>query len=171
MNLRTLAASVALLCAPAAFGEDADIAANPKLYASARCAKGEEVRVAKKDTLRCNFKAGSSDLADDPTCVVQLEPVLRALQEEKSVKAMVLGFADAQGKADKNKALSFQRASAVRKYLIEGGVDAERFSVDGFGSDAAFFVCKEKTKDCDAQNRRIEIASYICKKQKQRGKK
>lgn len=171
MNFRTIVASAVVLSSTAALGQEVAKTENPKLYASASCKSGEEVFVAKKDTLRCNFKTGSSDIADDPGCVTQLEPILRALQEFKTGKVMVVGFADAKGDAKKNKALSIQRASSIRKYLIDGGIGADRFSVDGFGSEAEFLLCKENTKDCDAQNRRIEIATYLCKKQKARGKR
>lgn len=138
-----------------------------KLYKSARCDGEAKPRIAGKATLRCNFKSGSANLGDDPTCVTQVEPILRDLQVFKDVRIMILGFADAKGAAEKNKSLSIERASAVRKYLIDGGLAGERFSVDGFGSEPDYLLCKDKSKECDAQNRRIEVVKYLCKKPKQ----
>jgi OOP family OmpA-OmpF porin len=139
-----------------------------KQYASARCGTGLEPRVSGKSTIHCNFKPGSANLKDDPNCVSQIEPLLRDLNDFKDVSVLVQGFADAKGKAEANKSLSIERAAAVRKYLIEGGIAGDRFIVDGFGSDPAFFVCNEKTSTCDAQNRRIEVVKYLCKKPKQK---
>ncbi len=156
-------AALVLLSSSLAYAID-----DEKQYASARCGPGLEPRIAGKSTLRCSFKPGSANLKDDPTCISQIEPVLRDLNDFKDVSILVQGFADAKGKADANKSLSIERAAAVRKYLIEGGIAGDRFVVDGFGSDPAFFVCNEKTSTCDAQNRRIEVVKYLCKKPKQK---
>jgi len=159
---KAVTVAAALVAVPALAQEEF----NENLYKSARCDGEAKPRIAGKSTLRCNFKSGSATLGDDPTCVSQIEPILRDLNDFKDVKIMILGFADAKGAADKNKSLSIERAAAVRKYLIDGGIAGDRFSVDGFGSDPEFLLCKEKTKECDAENRRIEVVKYLCKKPK-----
>jgi OOP family OmpA-OmpF porin len=158
MNFGLLAATFAIAASAAAEVE-------PR-YANARCENGKEARIAGTSTLHCNFKAGSARLEDDPNCIPQIEPVLRDLLSFKDVSIMVQGFADVRGKADANKSLSFSRAAAVRKYLVDGGISAERFVVDGFGSDAAYLLCKDNKEECHAQNRRIEVVKYLCKKPK-----
>jgi outer membrane protein OmpA-like peptidoglycan-associated protein len=165
--MRTPLLVTLVLVSPAVYAQNGGAPEpNPKQFASATCAPGKSPRVLSTATVRCGFKSGSANLSDDPNCVAQLEPVLKDLMNFKDASVLVQGFADARGKADANKSLSIQRASAVRKYLIDGGLQGERFTVDGFGSDSEFMLCKENKDDCHAQNRRIEIVKYLCKKAK-----
>ena len=95
-----------------------------------------------------------------------METILRDLLSFKGVKILLQGFADTRGRADKNKSLSILRAGAVRKYLVDGGVPADRFVVEGFGSALEYLICKDNNEACHAQNRRIEVVKYLCKRAK-----
>lgn len=71
----------------------------------------------------------------------------------------VRGFTDNVGTADANLVLSKKRANAVRKFLIQNGVQEERISASGFG--ATLPVAPNNTAQGRAQNRRVEfIVSY-----------
>ena len=68
----------------------------------------------------------------------------------------VYGHTDDVGSADYNLELSERRAEAVRRYLIEAGVDADKIQSKGFGKAAPLV---EGTDPAARQrNRRVEIA-------------
>ena len=68
---------------------------------------------------------------------------------------LVEGHTDAIGEPQFNNYLSKQRAQAVRTYMVERGVRADRISSVGFGSEKP--ICTERSRSCHARNRRIEI--------------
>ena len=69
----------------------------------------------------------------------------------------VMGFADARGAKGYNKALSEQRAEAVKNYLVANGkIDAARVSVEPMGE--AMPVASNATAAGRQKNRRVEIA-------------
>ena len=67
----------------------------------------------------------------------------------------VQGHTDNVGKYDYNIDLSERRAYAVRTYLIEQGVPAERLTAHGYGPDKP--IEDNKTKAGRAKNRRVEF--------------
>ena len=54
-----------------------------------------------------------------------------------------------------NQALSVRRAEAVFSYLVNRGVDPERFRVEGFGKSQP--IASNATEAGRAQNRRVEL--------------
>ncbi|HNI60365.1 MAG TPA: OmpA family protein, partial [Pseudomonadota bacterium] len=62
---------------------------------------------------------------------------------------------DIRGKLEWNIQLSKNRAEAVRKYLVDHGVAAERLHSDGFGPNKP--ICNEKTAACFDKNRRTQF--------------
>lgn len=69
----------------------------------------------------------------------------------------VMGFADSRGDKGYNKALSEQRAEAVKNYLVANGkIDAARVSVEPMGE--AMPVASNATAAGRQKNRRVEIA-------------
>jgi outer membrane protein OmpA-like peptidoglycan-associated protein len=56
----------------------------------------------------------------------RLAPVLARLKAEPDTKALVSGFHDRRGSAERNEALALRRAQAVRRVLIREGVAPER---------------------------------------------
>ncbi|MEM6954675.1 MAG: OmpA family protein [Myxococcota bacterium] len=67
----------------------------------------------------------------------------------------IAGHTDSQGDADANQELSAQRARAVRRWLIEHGLDSARFEARGYGATRP--VADNQTAEGRAQNRRIEF--------------
>jgi len=65
------------------------------------------------------------------------------------------GHTDSTGGYDYNMSLSEARASAVRDFLFEQGVEARRMTVEGYGPDRP--IADNTSKEGRAKNRRVEI--------------
>jgi OOP family OmpA-OmpF porin len=84
-----------------------------------------------------------------------LQSIAAILKEYPSSKFSIEGHTDSDGKDDFNQRLSDARANAVKKYLIEQGVDQFRLSALGFGETQP--IDSNKTKAGKANNRRVEV--------------
>ena len=68
---------------------------------------------------------------------VTLYDVAKYMNENEDVKVVINGYADKKtGTAEYNKALSERRANAVKKILVENGVDESRMTINANGGDA-----------------------------------
>jgi peptidoglycan-associated lipoprotein len=67
----------------------------------------------------------------------------------------VEGNCDEWGSDEYNYALGLKRANSVKSELIDRGVAAERISMVSYGESNP--VCSDKTKECWAQNRRVDF--------------
>lgn len=89
----------------------------------------------------------------------QTYPVLQAivaiLKEYPSAKFALEGHTDSDGKDQSNLLLSQSRAAAVRTFLIDNGIAADRLTSEGFGETKP--VATNATKAGKAQNRRVEV--------------
>ena len=89
----------------------------------------------------------------------QTYPVLQAitaiLKEYPSAKFSIEGHTDSDGAEEMNQKLSASRADAVKAYLIENGISADRLSATGFGEK--YPIDSNKTSKGKANNRRVEV--------------
>lgn len=99
------------------------------------------------------FNSGRSTIKIESTGVLQ--DIVQILQEYPSAKFSIEGHTDSSGSAALNQKLSDSRANAVKKYLIEKGIDPFRLSSRGFGEDRP--ITSNATSSGRAQNRRVEI--------------
>jgi outer membrane protein OmpA-like peptidoglycan-associated protein len=67
----------------------------------------------------------------------------------------VQGHADERGNDDYNMRLTEDRAAAVKTYLTEHGVDADRLQSHGYGETKP--VCPQHNENCWSKNRRVEF--------------
>ncbi|MCA1664455.1 MAG: OmpA family protein, partial [Myxococcales bacterium] len=67
----------------------------------------------------------------------------------------VQGHADERGADDYNMRLTEDRAAAVKTYLIEHGVEADRLQSHGYGETKP--VCPQHSETCWSKNRRVEF--------------
>jgi outer membrane protein OmpA-like peptidoglycan-associated protein len=105
---------------------------------------------------------GESDLRFAPGQGSLSNPAARALDKlaellkrDSGLRALVEGHTDSQGNAEKNLALSTQRAESVRQALIGRGVEPERVQAEGLGE--ANPVATNASEAGRSRNRRVEI--------------
>jgi outer membrane protein OmpA-like peptidoglycan-associated protein len=100
-----------------------------------------------------NFDFNSSDIL--PSARPVLDQAAEILKANPSVDVRVEGHTDSIGSEEYNQALSIRRAEAVFRYLVNRGVDPERFTVEGFGKSHP--IASNATAAGRAQNRRVEL--------------
>jgi outer membrane protein OmpA-like peptidoglycan-associated protein len=85
-----------------------------------------------------------------------LNTVATTLNAHKELKKIeIQGHTDERGSNSYNLDLSQRRANAVRNYLINRGVDADRLTARGYGEDRP--LCRQSTVECWSKNRRSEF--------------
>jgi outer membrane protein OmpA-like peptidoglycan-associated protein len=77
------------------------------------------------------FAKGSTKL--DAGSVLSLNEVVDILGRTPQLKLMVTGFADRSGDPARNLVLSQQRAGAVKEFLVDSGLNADRFITKYYG--------------------------------------
>jgi len=102
---------------------------------------------------RVFFKSGSSVL--EPDASRSLDQAAESLIYWSDVKVEIGGYTDNRGSDGQNRALSLDRAKAVRTYFVTKGIDASRLEVKGYGSQNP--VADNNTPDGQSQNRRVEL--------------
>jgi hypothetical protein len=80
---------------------------------------------------------------------------MAALSADSALKLEIDGHTDSDGDSAKNLALSSARAAAVRKVLIDQGVDGSRLIAKGFGASKP--LDSNSTPEGKANNRRVEL--------------
>lgn len=101
------------------------------------------------------FAVDSADIAPESTA--RLDRVAGLLLAKPSVRVEIAGHTDAVGDAAANLLLSERRAQAVRTYLTERGVAADRMVVVGYGESRP--VDDNGTAEGRDRNRRIEFVA------------
>ena len=84
-----------------------------------------------------------------------LDKAVKVLEDYPELEIIIRGHTDDQGERDYNVDLSLRRAQAVKDYMQDKGIAAERLSVEGLGPDEP--IADNGTKKGRAQNRRIEF--------------
>ena len=100
-----------------------------------------------------NFGIGSARLTEDSNAV--LDSILDVFNRCPDLAIEVGGHTDTDGSRPDNQALSEARAQAVRSYLVDAGVDAERITAVGFGEIQP--LVPNSTAANKQRNRRIEF--------------
>jgi len=115
------------------------------------------------------FDTGKNTLSNDAKA--SLQQLAGVLKNNSDCDVSIQGYTDNQGwrgstaeqSAQKNQALSLDRATAVSSYLMSLAVPATQIkSVEGFGETNP--VASNDTKAGQAQNRRVEVYMYASQK-------
>ncbi|WP_337245641.1 OmpA family protein [Luteimonas sp. gir] len=106
-------------------------------------------------------KAGIRDLSPDGRAALDAIAARLSGSAHQLDIVHVIGHSDRIGNAKGNLRLSNQRAEAVRAYLIEHGVPADRITAVGRGDVEPVVECRSERGqaliDCLAPNRRVEV--------------
>lgn len=99
------------------------------------------------------FTTGSYQL--QKKSYASLNEVAQILKDNPTLQLDVEGHTDASGDAAKNQILSENRAAAVKAYLAAQGIEKDRLTSAGYGSDKP--IADNKTAAGKAKNRRVEL--------------
>ncbi len=88
-----------------------------------------------------------------------LDRAVRVLQNYSTVRIEISGHTDSTGSVEYCNDLSGRRASSVKRYLVEHGVDGARLETRGAGPDEPLDT--NKTAQGRARNRRIEFTLLV----------
>ncbi len=101
------------------------------------------------------FDFNSADLS--PGAVPELRKLARLLQEDRTRRVVVEGYADSIGEPAANQTISERRAEAVRRWLVDrSGVSPDQVTAFGRGS-ANPIVTTGGSRDEQRANRRVEV--------------
>lgn len=99
------------------------------------------------------FETGSSKLLKES--FAELNTLIVLLMENPGLRVEIGGHTDNVGNAEYNMTLSQQRADAVKNYLVEKGIAANRLVSKGYGFSNP--IADNDTEQNRAKNRRTEI--------------
>ncbi|WP_026295685.1 OmpA family protein [Aromatoleum toluclasticum] len=113
--------------------------------------QGDTIRLQAPENI--TFDTGRADVKP------QFQPVLtrvsQSIQQYPDTVVQIEGHTDSTGSASFNQTLSENRAEAVRSYMGQRGVDANRLVAVGYGASRP--VADNSTPQGRAQNRRVEV--------------
>ena len=101
------------------------------------------------------FATGSDVLND--TATATLDEVVALMTTYTQPVVRISGHTDDVGNDASNLELSALRAAAVRQYLIDAGIDADRIESVGLGETDP--IASNETDEGRAENRRVELAA------------
>ena len=94
----------------------------------------------------------------DDGAQTRLLALVKQLEEQPQISVELEGYTDSSGASAYNIQLSQRRAEAVRRFLVEKGVELPRIHSIGLGDIRP--VADNKTKQGRDQNRRVSIRLY-----------
>lgn len=101
------------------------------------------------------FATGSDVLNDSAT--ETLDKIVELMTTYVEPVVQIDGHTDNVGNEDLNLELSQLRAAAVRQYLIDAGIDADRLQSEGFGASVP--AVSNETPEGRAENRRVTLTA------------
>ena len=99
------------------------------------------------------FATGSSTISEQAKA--DLSRFAKSLIDNPDTDVTIYGYTDNTGSFAANERVSTERASAVRQYLLNCGVAANRIKAEGI--PMADYVATNETAEGRAQNRRVEV--------------
>lgn len=90
-----------------------------------------------------------------PESMGTINEFVKMMKEKADLKFEINGHTDSDGTTELNNKLSQERAEAVKTQMVSMGVDPERLTAKGFGSQKP--IAKNDTAENKARNRRVEF--------------
>jgi len=118
----------------------------PEVTESVRKALLDYAKTILFDTGKSTIKAESSAVLDN---------IADILDDYPNVRFRIEGHTDSTGSAERNQALSQERAQSVMNYLIGKGIPSNRMTAVGYGEDRP--IADNNTREGRRTNRRVEI--------------
>ncbi len=106
------------------------------------------------DSENIQFEFNSSVLKT--SSYATLEKIASQIKKYGSTKFLLSGNSSAEGTENRNMMLSIDRANAVKAYLVNNGIAANRLITEGLGESKP--VANNSTEEGRVLNRRVEIA-------------
>lgn len=103
--------------------------------------------------LHLNFDTGKWDLKPDGVAAVR--EIVALMTSDTALRLAIEGHTDNVGTPAANRTLSANRANAVMRAIVAGGIAANRLSAAGFGQERP--VADNRTEEGRAKNRRVEL--------------
>jgi outer membrane protein OmpA-like peptidoglycan-associated protein len=100
-----------------------------------------------------DFERGKADIRFESYYI--LDRLAKSLREYPEIEIEIRGYTDSMGKTNTNIQLSQRRAEAVRRYLLNQGIDPSRIRAMGFGPSNP--IGDNRTAAGRALNRRMEV--------------
>lgn len=99
------------------------------------------------------YKSGSASLTDDSFAEIQV--LIHFLKKNPTIKILISGHTDNRGAVELNKKVSTSRAEAIQRLLVAKGIEANRISAIGYGSEKP--IANNNTEVGRSKNRRTEF--------------
>jgi outer membrane protein OmpA-like peptidoglycan-associated protein len=99
------------------------------------------------------FETNKSDIKTESAQTLQ--DIISILEKYPEAKFSIDGHTDSVGSDAYNQTLSNERANSVLRYLVNGGINGDRLSAEGFGESKP--IASNDTAAGKQQNRRTEI--------------
>jgi OmpA-OmpF porin, OOP family len=87
-----------------------------------------------------------------------LNEISDVMQKNPVLNMNINGFTDNIGTREYNQRLSERRAQAAKNYLVDQGIDSNRFSINGFSYTMP--ISSNETEEGRRMNRRVEFAPF-----------
>lgn len=88
-------------------------------------------------------------------CLPELDRIVVVLKSDSTLTLLIQGHTDSEGTDARNAALSVRRAKAVKQYMVEHGIAAERLETHAYGANRP--IASNETAEGMAQNRRVDM--------------
>ncbi len=113
----------------------------------------EDKKTLEKAFKNLEFANGKSDIKEESK--VDLDKIIEIMKRNPSYRLLIVGHTDNSGSAAFNKALSLNRANAVKTYMVGKAIAPTRFITKGYGPDRP--IADNTSPEGKQRNRRVEM--------------
>ena len=105
------------------------------------------------EVLAVSYSYNSADISFESFDA--LNKLVNRLFDNPNLRITIAGHTDSTGNPEANLYLSRLRATSVRDYLVESGIDSSRLKVEGYGDTQP--IASNSSREGRQKNRRIEV--------------